>query len=79
MPTKIYRNDSTVDLNVVGIGEIPAGEQVSVSGEFLPAIILSNYPGLVDVLAEEEAAAEVGTPVPDVPQMSSTDTEVQNG
>jgi hypothetical protein len=60
--TKIYRNDSKETLDVLGIGEIPAGEQVSVTGEYQPQVILVNYPGLVDVLAEE-AEAPVEEPV----------------
>lgn len=56
MTTKIYRNDSKKAMNVLGVGEIPAGEQVSLTSEYPPAVVLANYPGLVDVVAEEEVA-----------------------
>lgn len=47
--TRILRNTSKDDYNVVGVGEIPAGEQVSISTVYQPAIVLENYPGLVDI------------------------------
>lgn len=70
---KVYRNDSKVVLDVVGIGEIEPGSQVSISGDHMPAVILANYEGLVDVLAEEEAQA----PAPAVDETQTGDT--QNG
>ena len=62
MTTKLYRNDSTETLNVLGVGEIPVGEQVSITAEFQPPVLLGNYPGLVDVLAEEAATPSPSTP-----------------
>lgn len=56
MTTKLYRNDSEEDIDVLGVGVIPAGQQVSLTGEHLPVVIVENYPGLVDVLAEEAKA-----------------------
>lgn len=55
MITKIYRNDNDKAYDIPGLGEIGAGERLSFQGEFPPAINLINFPGLVDVLAEEEA------------------------
>jgi hypothetical protein len=52
--TRIYRNDSDTDYVIPGLGEIKAGQRVSFQGEFPPAINLENFPGLVDVIAEEE-------------------------
>lgn len=54
MTTKIYRNDNDKAYDIPGLGEIGAGERVTFQGEFPPAINLVNFPGLVDVLAEEE-------------------------
>lgn len=65
--TKIYRNTGKTDLSVIGVGEIPAGEQVSVSSEYHQPVVLANYPGLVELTAEgyvEDTSAEsVVTPV----------------
>lgn len=55
--TKIYRNNSEKTLNVLGVGEIPAGEQVSVTTAHHPHVILENYPGLAEV--SNEAGPEV--------------------
>lgn len=66
--TKIYRNTGTDDLSVIGIGDIPAGEQVSISSEYHQPVVLANYPGLVEITAEgyvEEKSVDspVATPV----------------
>ena len=55
MITRMYRNDNNRAYFIPGLGEIGAGERVSFSGEYPPAINFENYPGLVDVLAEEAA------------------------
>ena len=52
MATKVYKNTSKDDLNVLGIGPVPAGESVSISGNYLPHVIMENYPGLVDITDE---------------------------
>ena len=50
MQTKQYYNNSGADLaNVTGIGDIPAGETISITSQYPPAIVLENFPGLVDV------------------------------
>lgn len=54
LQTRVYRNDSDKDYNIPGLGEVKVGQRVSFQGEFPPAINLQNYPGLVDVLDEEE-------------------------
>ena len=51
--TRVFRNTSKERINVVGVAEIPAGGQVSISGENLPAVVLENYPGLIEVTDEE--------------------------
>jgi len=58
MPTRIYRNDSETTYDIPGLGEVPAGQRISFSGEFPPAINLENYPGLVDVQAEEDSGTQ---------------------
>ena len=52
--TKIYKNTSKKTVNIVGVGEIEPGEQISITTEFHTPINLENYPGVVDVLAQEE-------------------------
>lgn len=55
--TRIYRNTSKETYNIPGVGIIEAGGQLSITSEYPAPVNLQNYPGLVDVLAEEEAAA----------------------
>lgn len=50
--TKLYRNTSDVNMVVPGIGEVPAGGQVSITSEYPPAVVLQNFPGLVDITNE---------------------------
>lgn len=54
---RVYKNNGDKTLDVPGAGEIPPGGQASVITEHHETVILENYPGLVDVIAEEEAAA----------------------
>lgn len=59
--TKIYKNTTKVAINVVGIGEIAAGDQVSITGEHHQPVILANYPGVeevTDVVSEDTPAAK---------------------
>lgn len=52
---RLYKNTSTSPLNVIGIGEIGAGDHASVVTdvpEAQPHVILSNYPGLINVTDE---------------------------
>jgi len=54
MQTRVYSNDSDSDYNIPGLGVVLAGQRISLQGEFPPAVNLQNYPGLVDVIDEEE-------------------------
>lgn len=56
--TKVYKNTSKLPIDVLGLGVIKPGDQVSVSAEYHQPVIVENYPGLVDVLAEEQVQAE---------------------
>ena len=56
--TKIYKNTSKKTVNIVGVGEIEAGSQISVTSEFHTPVNLENFPGVVEVVAQEEAKAE---------------------
>lgn len=56
--TKIYRNTSKKTLNVLDLGELKAGEQVSVTTEYHQPIVLANYPGLVEVVDQEQKDSE---------------------
>jgi hypothetical protein len=53
MSAKKYRNTSDKDLNVIGVGLVPAGEEISVISEYQPHVIMENYPGLEDVTDEQ--------------------------
>lgn len=50
--TVLYENQGKHQLNVPGIGEIKPGERASITSEYLPPVILENYPGLVDITDE---------------------------
>jgi hypothetical protein len=52
--TKIYQNTTAADMNVLGVGLIPAGESVSITTDYPPQVILENYPGLVDLTEVSE-------------------------
>lgn len=52
MSIRKIRNTSKVDLNVIGVGIVAAGTEVTVSSEYQPHIVFENYPGLVDVTDE---------------------------
>ena len=51
--TKIYKNTSDDTYLLPGVGELQPGDQVSLTSNNLPVINLENYPGVVDVVAEE--------------------------
>lgn len=55
--TKIYKNTSKKTINLLGVGEIQPGEQVSITSEFHAPVNLVNYPGVVELVAEEEKKA----------------------
>lgn len=59
MPTtKIYENRSKKTVFIQDVGEIEPGARVSVTADGHPPINLENFPGVVDVLAEEAEKAE---------------------
>lgn len=49
--TKIYKNTGKEDVNVIGLGTIPAGEQISITSEYHQPIVLANYPTIKEVEA----------------------------
>lgn len=51
--TKIYENTTDKPVNVIGVGVIKPHDRISVTAEFHAPINLVNYPGVIDVLAEE--------------------------
>lgn len=53
MATKLYRNDGKEKIDILGVGELKPGEQISMTGQYLPVVILENYPGLVDLTDPE--------------------------
>lgn len=57
--TKIYKNTSDKEVNVIGVGVLePAGQpgdQVSITSDYHQPIVMANYPGVVEVVAAEEA------------------------
>lgn len=52
--TKIYKNTSKKTLNVLGLGELKPGDQLSVSTEYHTPVNFANYPGLVELVEEEQ-------------------------
>lgn len=60
--TKIYENRTDKSVNVVGVGVIQAHDRISVTTEFHAPVNLVNYPGVVDVLAEEAAGKPAVAP-----------------
>lgn len=56
--TKIFRNTTKVAINVPGLGEIPAGEQVSITGVYLTPVVVENHPGLVEITHEDYVEPE---------------------
>lgn len=65
--TKIYKNTSDQEVNVIGVGILePAGQpgdQISVTTEYHQPVVLANYPGVVEVVAAE-AAGDIDTTDP---------------
>jgi hypothetical protein len=55
--TKIYENTTNESVDMIGVGVIPAHDRISVTSEFPAPVNLENYPGVIDVIAEEEAEA----------------------
>lgn len=70
MSVKLYYNTTAEDMNVIGIGLIPAGEKVSVASEFQPHVVLENYPGLTEV-SEESVTVEDDEATTDEPKTDS--------
>ena len=46
MTTKIYKNTGDETIIVTGLGEVLAGQQISITAEYQPQIVLANYPTL---------------------------------
>ena len=44
--TKIYKNTGMDTINVIGVGEILSNNQVSITSEYQPQVVLANYPTL---------------------------------
>lgn len=51
--TKTFKNTTKKTILVPTVGEIPAGESISLTGEFLPHVVVANYPGLVETTDDE--------------------------
>lgn len=81
MSVKIYRNTTKADIDVIGVGVIPAENQVSVSGDYQPHVVLENYPGLIDVTevdklkSPDEQLVPKGVEVPEVAVADETPVE----
>jgi hypothetical protein len=65
--TKIYQNNGSETVNIIGVGEIPAGETLSVTSEYHQPVVMANYPDVVE-LVDEEAKAD---------QSTATETQAQ--
>jgi len=85
--TKMYENTTNQPVNVVGIGVIPPHDRVSITAEFHTPVNLVNYPGVIDVLAEEAKGnrAVAPEPLPDsapvnpAPMQSNLDVQKVEG
>ena len=53
--TKIYENTTAQPVNVLGVGVIQPHDRISITAEYHAPVNLANYPGVIDVLAEEAA------------------------
>lgn len=59
--TKQYFNTTDKPLNVLGVGEIAPHDRISITTAYPPAIVMENYPGLVEMSAlpsEEQRVIE---------------------
>jgi hypothetical protein len=54
MSVKIYKNTTDKKVNVVGVGEIPPKSQVSISADQHFPVVLTNFPGVVELTEEQE-------------------------
>lgn len=54
METRIYKNITKKDINVIGIGIIEAGQSISLTTAHQPQVILENFPGVIRADLEEE-------------------------
>jgi hypothetical protein len=55
--TKIYKNSGKQKVSVPVLGvELKPGEQVSVTSEYHQPLVLENFPGLVELVDEEQKA-----------------------
>lgn len=57
--TKIYHNSTDEDMNVLGVGDIRAHDQVSINTKYHQPVVAENYPGLVEItdMTQEEQDA----------------------
>ncbi|MDE2100933.1 MAG: hypothetical protein KGL39_27045 [Patescibacteria group bacterium] len=53
MATKIYENTTNKPIEIVGLGTVAPHDRLTEVGEYLTPVNLANYPGLIDVLADE--------------------------
>ena len=60
--TKILENTTDQDINVLGVGVIKAHDRISVTTEYHAPVNLINYPGVIDVLAEEAKGVPAQAP-----------------
>ena len=69
--TRVYENATDKPINVIGVGVIQPHDRISVTTEFHAPVNLANYPGVIDVLAEEAkgvpAVAPLGAKPADMP------------
>jgi hypothetical protein len=76
--TKMYENTTDKPMNVIGVGVIEAHDRISVTTEFHAPVNLANYPGLVDVLAEEEANGPAKAPASPAPAQPAAPAQQTN-
>jgi hypothetical protein len=74
--TRIYKNTGSKALSIVGIGDVKPGEQLSVTTDYHPPVVLANYPGLVEVT--DESGGEVPAEEPTAPEEVAAVAEEEN-
>jgi hypothetical protein len=76
--TKMYENTTDKPINVIGVGMIEAHDRISITAEYHAPVNLANYPGIVDVLAEEAAGNQAVAPeAPAAPENAAADVETK--
>lgn len=56
--TKVYKNNGNEPVNIIGVGELQSGEQVSITTEYHQPVVMANYPDVVELTADDYIAEQ---------------------